>query len=79
MSLYNLLFGKNGQSDLLLAVIGFRQNDVERFRDVHVEDDGKTIAVYTRTGGGNREDYPQFARCRSPLFALTEYDDFDST
>lgn len=77
--MYNLLFGKNGQTDLLLAVIGFKQNDVERFRDVSVEDDGATIAVYTRTGGGNREDYPQVALYRSPLFARTEDDDGDST
>lgn len=79
MSLYNMLFGRNPQSALLLATIGFRENDVERLRDVHIEDDGKTIAVYTRTGGGNREGYPQVALYRSPLFSRTEDDDFDST
>lgn len=79
MSLYNILFGMNSQSDLLLAVIGFRKVDVERFRDCHVQDDGKTIAIYTRTGGGNRDGYPQVQLYRSPLFARTEDDDFDST
>lgn len=79
MSLYNMLFGMNSQADLLLAVIGFRKNDVERFRDVFVEDGGKTITIHTRTGGGNREDYPQVALYRSPLFKSTEDGDFDST
>lgn len=79
MSLYNMIFGRNAQSDLLLAVIGLKQVDVERFRDVHLEDDGKIIAIYTRTGGYNREDYPQVALYRSPLFRSTEDDDFDST
>lgn len=79
MSFYNMLFGMNSQTDLLLAVIGFKQVDVERFRDAHIENDGKTIAVYTRTGGGNREDYPQEKLCDSPLFVSSADDDFDST
>lgn len=79
MSLYNMLFGRNPQTALLLAVIGFKENDVERFRDVHVENEGRIIAVYTRTGGGNRSAYPQVALYRSQLFERTEDDDFDST
>ncbi|MFN3858157.1 MAG: hypothetical protein ACK4RV_10425 [Caulobacter sp.] len=79
MSLYNMLFGMNSQSDLLLAVIGFRKVDVERFRDVSVMDDGEAIAVYARTGGGNREGYPQKAMTSSPLYLRDEDDDFDST
>jgi hypothetical protein len=79
MSLYNMLFGRNPQTALLLAVIGFKEHDVERFRDVRVENEGRIIAIYTRTGGGNRSDYPQVALYRSPLFERTEDDDFDST
>lgn len=79
MSLYNMLFGRNSQTDLLLAVIGFKPNDVERLRDVFAEDEGATIAVYTRTGGGNREDYPQAALYASPHFRTTFDDDFDTT
>lgn len=77
MSLYSMLFGQNAQADLLLAVVGLRRSDVERLRDVFVDDD--RIAVYTRTGGGNRESYPQLALYRNPLFVETEDDDFDST
>lgn len=79
MSFYSMIFGQNNQADLLLAVIGFRKHDVERFRDAHAEDGGKTISVYTRTGGGNRPDYPQVALKASPLYVRDEDDDFDST
>jgi hypothetical protein len=77
MSLYNLLFGMNSQSDLLLAVIGLRKVDIERLRDVHVGSD--TITVYTRTGGGNREGYPNAAMRARPEWRGSEDDDFDST
>lgn len=81
MSFYNMLFGKNAMTDLLLAVIGFKEVDVERFRDVHFSDDesGVRIGVYARTGGGNRSDYPQLALYRSPLFLTTEDGEYDST
>lgn len=79
MSFYNMLFGVNDQADLLLAVIGLKKNDIERFRDVHVEDDGKTIAVYTRTGGGNRAYYPNLTMRKLPTWQGSEDDDFDCT
>src|SRR5690606_35672763 len=79
MSFYNMLFGMNGQTDLLLAVLGLKQNDVERFRDVSIEDDGETIAVYTRTGGGNRADYPNLTMRKLPNWQGSEDDDFDNT
>lgn len=79
MSLYNLLFGRNGQSDLLLAVIGLREVDVERFRDVFAGDAGATIRVYTRTGGGNREGYPNLAMRKLPEWQGSVDDDYDST
>ncbi len=79
MSFYNMLFGMNAQADLLLAVIGLRQNDIERFRDVHVSEDGKVIEVYTRTGGGNREGYPNLSMRKRPEWNGSADDDFDST
>lgn len=79
MSFYNMLFGQNAQSDLLLAAVGLRESDVERFRDVSASDDGRQIAVYTRTGGGNRDDYPQEVIHANPLFERDEDDDFDCT
>lgn len=79
MSFYNMLFGMNPQSGLLLAAVGLRECDVERFRDVHVEDEGRTIAVYTRTGGNNREDYTQETLYANPYFKTTRDDSFDNT
>lgn len=74
-----MMFGRNNQSELLLAVIGLRVTDVEHFRDVHVEDNGKTIVVYTRTGGENRSNYPQVALYRNPLFKSTADVEADPT
>lgn len=79
MSFYNMLFGVNSKADLLLAVIGLRQNDVERFRDVYVSDDGSVISVYTRTGGGNRADYPNLAMRKLPTWQGSTDDDYDRT
>lgn len=79
MSLYNMLFGRNPNTAILLAVIGLKENDVERFRDVSIDDGGKFIEVYTRTGGNNRGDYPQKTLFSSPHFVRTWDDDFDST
>ncbi len=53
MSLYNMLFGVNESSDVLLATLGLTRASVGRFRDVTVAQG--EIAVYTRNGGGNRE------------------------
>jgi len=74
-----MLFGMNGQSDLILAVIGLRKHDVERFRDVFIEADGAEIHVYSRTGGDNRESYPNEAMRHAPGWMRSYDDDFDST
>lgn len=79
MNLYNLLMGRNPQPDLLLAVIGLQESDIERFRDVFVSDDFKEIHVYTRTGGGNRGDYPNLIMRHSPYWISSEDDDYDCT
>jgi hypothetical protein len=79
MSFYNMLFGMNGKADLLLAVIGLKQCDIERFRDCHVSEDGATISVYTRTGGGNREGYPNLLMRKRPEWSGSTDDDYDRT
>ena len=77
MSFYNALFGMNSQADLILAAVGIHRNDVERFRDVSYGNG--VVAVYTRTGGGNREVYPQAAmRSVAGWFDSTD-DEFDNT
>lgn len=79
MSLYNMLFGMNSQSDLLLAVVGLKKNDVDRFRDVYAADDGSTIEVYSRTGGGNRSSYPNTTMRKRKEWVSSADDDFDCT
>jgi len=79
VSFYNMMFGMNRQADLLLAVIGLKRIDIERFRDVFASDDGTTITVYTRTGGGNREDYPNLVMRKAPGWTGTHDDEGDST
>lgn len=79
MSLYNMLFGRNGQTPLLLAVIGLRESDIERFRDVSAEGDGSEITVLTRTGGGNRDDFPNEIMRHRPEWLRTQDDSFDPT
>lgn len=79
MSLYNMLFGMNSKADLLLAVVGLKKIDVERFRDVWVEDGGGAIVIHSRTGGGNREDYPQALMRGLPGWETSEDEEFDST
>lgn len=79
MSLYNMLFGMNPDADRLLDLLGKTKEDFGRFRNVSVE--GKQIAVYTRCGGGNRDDYGHvFAEMSEhPWFTHDADDDFDST
>jgi hypothetical protein len=56
MSLYNLLFGTNPFSGLLLEMLGTDTDHIPRYRDCYLNEDGK-IVIHTRTGGGNRESY----------------------
>lgn len=79
MTFYNMLFGMNPHSDLLLAVLGLKKNDVERFRDVSTSGDGAKIEVYTRTGGGNREAYPNLTMRKLTTWTGSSDDDYDST
>lgn len=59
MSLYNALFGENSESHVLLGMIGVNKEYFDRYRDVELIEDGKKIRVFTRLGGGNREDYQE--------------------
>lgn len=55
--LYNVLFGVNPASDVLLATLGLDRRSVGRFRDVWVEPE--RIVVHTRNGGGNRKHWDE--------------------
>lgn len=77
MSMYNMLFGKNPNSDIVLAILGLKASDVERFRDCGFDENG--IYIYTRTGGGNRDNYPNEALTGNEYYRSDSDDDFDST
>lgn len=79
MSLYNLLFGKNPNTELVLALIGLKECDIERFRDCGIDFDNKQIWVHTRTGGGNRESYPNGILTGNPYYLGDEDCEGDST
>lgn len=54
---YNTIFGYNQVGCLLLAPMLTDENPEKffpRFRDCFLGDDGDTILIYTRVGGGNR-------------------------
>ena len=77
MSLYNMLFGMNPDTDKILNVLGKTREDFGRFRNVYL-DEGY-IVVHTRNGGGNREDYfPEWVEDH-PWYSHDEDDDFDCT
>ena len=54
---------------------------VGRFRDAHLEEDGKVIAIYTRNGGGNRGWlwWAWEILRKHPQYISDKDDEFDST
>ena len=79
MSLYNMLFGMNPDADQLLGLLGKTKADFGRFRNVYVSDG--YLGVYTRNGGGNREDYEDVfdEMAEHPWYSHDQDDDFDCT
>ena len=77
--LYNTLFGVNPIADTLLFILGYTRGDCGRFRDCYISDN--TIVIYTRNGGGNREEYEDVFETMSqhPCFLSEADDDFDCT
>lgn len=77
MSLYNMIFGMNPDTDNLLRLLDATREDFNRFRTVYMEDG--YIVVYTRCGGNNREDYfPDWVEDH-PWYSHDEDGDFDNT
>jgi hypothetical protein len=65
MSLYNMLFGQAPLAPALLKILDIETCDIPRYRDCCLGNDGKSIIIYTRTGGGNRDYYASEEECRS--------------
>jgi hypothetical protein len=86
MSLYNLLHGVNPLREVLLSWLDIGQPDGKyesgRFRDIYLNEDGTKIILYTRNGGGNREEYQYIFddfEENHPNYVRDWDDDFDCT
>ncbi len=81
MSLYNMLFGTNEEAPVLLGMLSVNKEYFSRFRDVELIESGTKIRVFTRLGGGNREEYKEnWDKIRKHELYLKDYDDeFDTT
>jgi hypothetical protein len=80
MSLYNMVFGENSnQKGFLFTLLDKNPGDFGRYRDIFVTDEH--IVVYTRCGGGNRENYEEVfdEMSEHPLYSHDEDVDFDNT
>jgi len=84
--LYNSLFGVNPGSAIVLKILKAEGlGSIPRFRDAYIEfnEDTKKLefVVFTRTGGGNREEYEgeNDAMASHSLYLRDKDDDFDST
>ena len=64
MSLYNMLFGQTPLAPALLKILNIEPGNIPRYRDAYLGDEGKSIIIYTRTGGGNRDFYDSEESCR---------------
>lgn len=54
--MYGTIFGESSEADELLSILNLKKEDVGRFRDAWVTEEG-LIAIYTRNGGNNREHW----------------------
>ena len=79
--MYNMLFGQNPISNVLLEILQLTEEGFGRFRDCYLSSDGSKIIVYTRNGGGNREKYQGvFDELSKHENYICDYDDdFDCT
>ena len=85
MSMYNMVCGNNPCFGILARILDTVEplSEVPRFRDMYTraEGDQLQIVLYTRTGGGNREEYEEQnnALAAHPLYVKDWDDDFDTT
>jgi hypothetical protein len=79
--LYTMVFGVNQVARPLLHALEIDHRSVPRFRDCFLFHDGQSIVIYTRTGGGNREEYrsQNDAMKFHKYFLRDEDDSYDST
>lgn len=78
MNLRNMLFAGPSEQEIL-AMLGLTESDVERYRDCWIDDHEGVIVIYTRTGGLNRETWPNEKLTSHPCYIQDWDDDTDET
>ena len=80
--MYNTLFGVNNLALFLLMSIDVMPDDIQRFRDVILKKDdehGYVVEILTRTGGANREAFPQPLLISHKNYIKDYDDEYDCT
>lgn len=79
--MYTMVFGINEMARPFLELLKIDHRDVPRFRDCFLFHDGQSLVIYTRTGGGNREEFKDDNEKmrRWPGYLRDEDDSFDRT
>lgn len=62
-----------------MSQIGLTEKEIERYRDCRVYPEKRTIEILARTGGGNREDYPNTVLTTHPGYVSDRDANFDGT
>ena len=81
MSLYNMLHGYSPNAAAILHALDLDPKQIDRFRDASFGKDGDrhVLHIFCRTGGGNREDFPNTALTSHPLYLRDHDDAYDCT
>lgn len=81
MSLYSYVIGENPDANNLLYMLRVSREYFGRYRNVFLSGDGKTIIVYTRLGGSNREYWKEYIdNIRKHKNYVEDWDDdYDNT
>jgi len=79
MSMYRMVNGINPFFKVICDLIEVNFGEVERLRDCGVDLSRNIAWIYTRTGGGNRESYPNKVLTTHKRYIKDYDDEFDST
>lgn len=78
-TMYNIMHGTNKYADIILLILGLIPKNLGRFRDAWFNAEGTEITIFTRNGGGNREDYFPDKITKHSLYLRNYDDEYDST
>ena len=76
-----MLHGFSPNAAAILHALALDPKQIDRFRDASFGKDGDqhVLHIFCRTGGGNREDYPNTVLTSHPLYLRDHDDEYDCT